>query len=58
MASDTQETLYKLFAGLAGGPVSGALGSGGGLAGSAIGRGFRRRQASRRRTAAERRTSR
>jgi hypothetical protein len=37
MASDTQETLYKIFAGLAGGSVSGASGSGGGLGGGAIG---------------------
>jgi hypothetical protein len=37
MASDTQETLYKIFAGLAGGSVSGAGASGDGLAGGAIG---------------------
>ncbi len=37
MASDTQETLYEIFAGLAGGSRTGAGGSGSGLAGGAVG---------------------
>jgi len=37
MANDTQEMLFRIFAGLAGGSVSGASGSGGGLTGGGIG---------------------
>jgi len=37
MASDAQETLFRIFAGLSAGAVSGASGSGGGLGGGVVG---------------------